>query len=503
MKSQYYLYTLLIAALTFTSCNDWLDVAPKTEMDQEELFKTETGFGDLLIGVYSNLCDPALYGRNMTFNMFDLIAGYYGSGGGVLQPRITQYGYKKQYATNSVYDITPMVDEIWTGLYKQIANLNSMLAVIDDYQDVFSGDNYRLFKGEAIGLRAFLHFELLRMFGQPYATGRDSLCIPIVKELGAFVTPLSTVDEAATLILADLVEAKELLTSDPMYLGTTPSKVITPPLGCTNEMNSWGVYDWHNRRMNFNYYAVIGTMARLYQWKGDKANALAAVKEIIEVQPEKFNWVINSNLTGISSGTAYAQDRTFTTEHLFALNMQYLEDYTDSYLVLKTSSWDVTEVLDITNSLQQIYEGLTADPRLQYNTAQLLSRRVCSKYWQPEEAGAFFKNRMAMIRLSEMYYIAAEASPTPVEGVAYLNEVRTHRGLSALPTSISADELQEEILKEYRKELICEGQLWFYYKRHLFPTIPNLNNGNTMTYFVSTSYYTFNRPDIEDSYGGR
>jgi hypothetical protein len=103
------------------------------------------------------------------------------------------------------------------------------------------------------------------------------------------------------------------------------------------------------------------------------------------------------------------------------------------------------------------------------------------------------------MRVSEMYYIAAECAPDVATGVNYLEQVRSHRGLTAeaLSTSMSQEELQEQILKEYRKELVGEGQLWFYYKRNLASSIPNMDD------FNSTDLYTFDRPADEDTYGGR
>lgn len=44
------------------------------------------------------------------------------------------------------------VDPIWNKIYNTIANLNSLLACIDDKQNVFGGDDYAVFKGEALGL---------------------------------------------------------------------------------------------------------------------------------------------------------------------------------------------------------------------------------------------------------------------------------------------------------------------------------------------------------------
>ena len=67
----------LIFALT--SCNDWLNVSPKTDMKAEDLFSTESGFRDALIGVYALMSTSNLYGRNLSYAYLDVLAQYYTS----------------------------------------------------------------------------------------------------------------------------------------------------------------------------------------------------------------------------------------------------------------------------------------------------------------------------------------------------------------------------------------------------------------------------------------
>jgi len=72
--------------------------------------------------------------------------------------------------------------------------------------------------------------------------------------------------------------------------------------------------------------------------------------------------------------------------------------------------------------------------------------------------------QIPMLRMSEMYLIAAEAAPF-TEGIALLKEFRDSRSLKL--TNPSNDlELKREIIKEYRKEFYAEGQGFFNYKRN-------------------------------------
>ena len=74
---------------------------------------------------------------------------------------------------------------------------------------------------------------------------------------------------------------------------------------------------------------------------------------------------------------------------------------------------------------------------------------------------------LPLFKISELYLIAAECIGGE-SGMAYLNELRNHRGLSNLNSS---EELDDYIYQEYRREFIGEGQLFFFYKRKGFGII--------------------------------
>ena len=75
---------------------------------------------------------------------------------------------------------------------------------------------------------------------------------------------------------------------------------------------------------------------------------------------------------------------------------------------------------------------------------------------------------MPLIRLSEVYYIAAECAEEPETRFGYLNEVRRHRFIPILDSRDPQIDLENEIYKEYAKDFLGEGQLFFYMKRDDF-----------------------------------
>src|SRR5690606_18404468 len=75
---------------------------------------------------------------------------------------------------------------------------------------------------------------------------------------------------------------------------------------------------------------------------------------------------------------------------------------------------------------------------------------------------------ISMIRLSEMYHVAAEASfgTDPQAALGYLNTVRSKRGVN-IPLSPfpSKDAFLDALINDARREYVGEGQLFFLYKR--------------------------------------
>ena len=91
--------TVLLLLVVLTACNDWLNISPKTDMKAEELFSTEAGFRDALVGVYALMCRDISYGKDLSYGYIDVLAQYYSS------PRKkTSSGYPHKYKDVAVYN---------------------------------------------------------------------------------------------------------------------------------------------------------------------------------------------------------------------------------------------------------------------------------------------------------------------------------------------------------------------------------------------------------------
>src|SRR5699024_8675877 len=99
----------------------------------------------------------------------------------------------------------------------------------------------------------------------------------------------------------------------------------------------------------------------------------------------------------------------------------------------------------------------------------------------------------------EMYYIAAEAYAKSNKNnislaIKYLNKVRRSRGiLKDISPTTDKVHLLKEIEKEYRKEFVMEGQVFFYYKQIGKTYIP----GYSLSGPVEDDIYVLPYPDSE------
>lgn len=458
---------LIGLAASLVSCNDWLDVQPKSQVEDTELFKTEAGFKEALSGGYSSMVSASTYAREMVYGAMGILAQewtYYPSSN---YQDLSEYQYDLDMPRS-------LIAAIWAQNYNGIANVNNLLNHIDEKKALFKEGNYEIIKGEALALRAFLHFDLLRCFGVSYEVNPDMPAIPYCTDLSYRVFPQLAVKEVAKKVEADLLEAVRLLKShDPIVTGRT----IT-------ELDDNGYL--MNRQVHLNYYAVKGLQARLYMWMHEFGTAEECASEVIE--SPAFSWTTAAD---ISSGRDYA----FAPEQLFALNNLKLSEIADNYFNEENSTSSFSLDKDV---FAEYYESRN-DCRYLYlfqngSGGEQVDRRYMLKYNTSKSTdtdASYYNNKIPLIRLSEMYLILAECQYRDNgEGWEYLNMIRDARGADLLE-SAPAD-FYGELIREYRREFIGEGQLFFLYKRLNRSTV--IGSGADM---IGEKAYTFPIPLTE------
>lgn len=432
------------------SCKKWLDVKPTTQLPESEMFADEQGFNDVVLGVYSRAAKRELYGEKLTATFMDVLARRYPN-------TVTNSFHTFQYAAFHVYtdnNVESIISTIWSEMYAGIAQLNLLLKNVDGAKGVFASEaNYKKMKGQTLGMRAFMHFDLLRMFAPSFGVDANYKAIPYMKDFTVKPSASLTTTEVLDNCISDLKEAETLLEADTTI----------------------------GNRYWFNIWAVRATLARIYLYKNDKPNALAYAKRVIDSKVCRF-----VNTAEVNSTTP---DRIFPTESVFSLSCFTLNTVSDFYFTATSNGaqspqnnyLQVPEAT-INTTYENNVQGYGGDPRykLWWQLPSGATIRFLSKFWKINTTNQY---RMPLIRLGEVYLIAAEAAPDVATAKLYLDGFKVDgRFLPAFAGTTTA-EIETEVAKEYVKEFFGEGQLFYFYKRKNVP-VPGANvSGNALFVF--------------------
>ena len=89
------------------SCNEWLDVQPRSQVEDTELFSSERGFKEALAGVYSSMLSNNTYAKELTYGFIGVLGQEW------------DYYYSSQYSDAATYNYdaayaTGFIRGIWT-----------------------------------------------------------------------------------------------------------------------------------------------------------------------------------------------------------------------------------------------------------------------------------------------------------------------------------------------------------------------------------------------------
>ncbi len=467
MKNRIILMIIVAMLFSTTSCDDFLDITPEGQVSRDELLSSPEGIEDALYGVYSQLRSTTLYGQELSFSSLEIMAQTMWCYGNNAITALGKYDYKYSTVENTF-------ESIWTKMYNNISNVNSVLNSSLINEEAYP---YTIYKGEALGMRAFMHFDLMRIFCEQITQNDSASGIPYATEFSLNTPDFEKLAANYEHVIADLLEAERLLADEDDYAGN-------------------GDAFMNDRQTHFNLYAVQATLARVYLTMGKKDKAYEYAKKVIDNSGRTLTTKtqVLGDLAGVLS----------RTETLFGVYYSNFYSVVSAKLQKMTSYYSLDPRNDILEKYEEDVVGLDYRSNAYFTTVDNGGTETVrlSKLTDVYELQGITSSRPSdlilgvnLIRLPEMYYICAETLlDTDCDSARwYFDEVLEHRGLTRL-SDLNESLTQERINLERYKELIGEGQTFFNMKRqHL--SIESAD-GNT-TYQPSKEIYVVPIPDIE------
>ncbi len=463
------IFAIFITIALLSGCSNELDQSPSDSLPGDEAIETVEDLQLAVNGVYRTLVNRYSYPGD-----FGIYADGRGGDGKMIDGGVNHFQpvYIFQLHANSGH-----AAGFFQTHYYAISRVNNILLVVDELEDKDSfPEKYNNLLGQLYSIRALMHFDLARMYAQlPSVAGDMNAAnsgIVLSKESYGVADRFkrSTLKETYDFILEDFNKSLDLLSKD--------------------KADGSGA---------INYWAAKALLSRAYLYLQDYNNALKHAHEVI------------TDAAAIYKLYAYdefldAWKNVGTSESLFEVLMSetmnaqrnsigyytHPEGYAEFAASETFEEWLLAQTDDIRS--KSIVEKDDKGDHLAYYTM---------KY--EGQAGAstpLYMNNPKIIRLAEVYYIAAEAKlfngsyANAKEAVWYYNEVRKNRILNYEDAAtVSLD----DILDERRRELFGENHRMFDLVRHKRDIEHPLISVGTVTYNDSRILVAFPQRELDIS----
>jgi len=419
--------TLLIAGVSFLlmeSCTkNFIEKNPNDTVAAGQALTDASSMQTALNGLYAQLRTSAptsttgagtcLYGRDLPVTG-DLMA----------DNTYIETQNSGRYLSQFSYTITNsdgVFGSIWNTAYQGILQANQIIDA------KVTGTGIDEIKSQAYALRALLYFKLVTIYARPYSDNPQGLGVPLILHYNPSLLPTrETKDKVYEQIVNDLKTA----------FSTAPA---------------------YKNSVTLSKYSIEGLLARVYFYMADYTNAKSAALDVIN----------NGGFQLVNTAAKYKAFwdnpaiQTDQTEVMFEVDVDavnnnssddlgafYYGGYTDLY---------------VSQQLVNLYSAtdIRASVLIPGKTKSGADAVLVGKY--PNYNNTADKDNLKVIRLAEMYLIAAESSLSDNEADAkkYLNELMSYRDPSFAGYSSTGIQLLKDIAQERRKELAFEGDRFY------------------------------------------
>jgi len=308
-------------------------------------------------------------------------------------------------------------------------------------------------KGENLFIRAMLHFNLVRMFGRPYAQNPTTNAgVPIlsetVSETDAAIIKRSTVAQVYDFVIADLLKAAQCITVEKSNSFATKlaAYALLSRVYLYMDNNAKSL-EYANLVISSNKYQLMQDAAYQTYFRGDPEKNTENIFAIKHTKTENYDYSAIGSLyySGDANGNALGQGESGWGE-IYASVKYY--NFLNKYPQDKRKSF-ISPL--IVNGVQQLNTKLTPAAPIYYVNKNNL------------QEGVINLTSPVYLRLAEMYLNRAEANAKLNNTQLALDDVNVIRTRAGIPAYTLTDvtpthSILDIVLEERWLELAFEGQ---------------------------------------------
>ncbi|WP_245751461.1 RagB/SusD family nutrient uptake outer membrane protein [Parafilimonas terrae] len=434
-----YATAILLCIITFSSCIK--DVAPSDSITTETLTSTTEGLTNAVNGAYALFKDHVMFNgtaddNNMYLRQFFQLSDF--ASDDIVCSQVTEdplfYSFSLDHSptqTNTRY--------FWYISYKIISDCNTVIEAVE--KEPTDDPVRKQLLGECYFLRAFAHFNLVRLFARPYTQDKSSPGIILrTSTSDPSEKARSTVEEVYAQVVADALKAADLMDA------------------------SRGV-QYASKE------AAEALLSRVYLYMDDNANAATYATK-----------VINSGRFALTTASTFPQlfaNAVGASETIFCIAFTDKEDYGKFGSIASmiysdgNSGWGEEFA---SSSIRDLMGAHPEDVRWDYivpledGNGGIAKKNGIETYYISKfsfQDGSPTLSSPIMFRLAEMYLNRAEAEAKTGNTKAALDDVDAIRKNRGLQNSLyngkvpNGTTLLDVVLNERRIELAFEGQRTF------------------------------------------
>ncbi|MBE9599062.1 RagB/SusD family nutrient uptake outer membrane protein [Pedobacter sp. MC2016-24] len=433
MKKISYTITILsLVCITMVSCKKFLEKEPFGKTGRNTLFETVEGAKLAINGSYNVIL--AYY--KSEFGMYAEVASDNLIQGGNTSVMLPQYNFQ-----SSIGDDAFAVGHIWLNVYEAINNVNNVLNAIPELKTKFPNQAKTLdsITGQGLAMRALCHFDLSRVYAQPYNYTADAshLGIPVLLKTPSpgEQVPRKTMKETYDQIILDLNNSLPLLQQ----------------------------YANHTTQAAISYEAAIALLSRVYLYKGDWEKSVANAS--LAINDNAYQLATSANYKAVFN-TEIDNYASSKTERIFALTNINLNAAVSNIYTVFSDTTNASFV--ISAKTRFLYDADDIRLTQMFNipkTGNNKGRLITTKY-SNGSVGVLNPQIIQIIRLSEMYLNRAEANwnlkkyAEAAEDLRIISQ-RAHPTRTISINYTSNADLYKQIADERNRELCFEGQRFF------------------------------------------